>query len=147
MWNEIKTTDDITDLMTQFGSFHDSCIKEIRYISGAFVDEDLGMVPMNLMRNVDVVFQRQYRNPMAIVMRFTGVSMLHLPPDDENSTCDIYGATLFIKDGCIYWADCDGVEEMKEYVGTWICADSVQWRSIDECMGESIVFQANFDID
>ena len=58
-WNNIKTKDDIYKLMNVFGNFHDSCIKEIHYVSGAYVNENLEMNPINKRRNVTVVFQRQ----------------------------------------------------------------------------------------
>ena len=47
MWNEITTAEDIVNFMNMFGYFHDSCIKEIKYVNGAFVNEDLGMHPIN----------------------------------------------------------------------------------------------------
>ena len=146
MWNEISTAEDISNLMCLFGGFHDSCIKEIRYVSGAFVNSDLSMNPINNMRIVDIVVQRQYKNPTAIVMRFVGVSMLHLAPYDDKYTCEIYDASMFLKNGNIYWADCnEAAGEIEDYDGTWICADKAQWRIIDEFIGNSAVFAAEYE--
>jgi len=146
MWNEIFTEEDISNLMGLFGDFHDSCIKEIRYVSGAFVNHNLSMNPVNNMRMVDMVVQRQYRNPMAIVIRFTGVKMLHLAPHDDKYTCEIHGASMFIKNENIYWADCcEAINEIESYDGTWICADKAQWRIIDECIGSNNVFDAKYE--
>jgi len=145
MWNEIYTELDKNDFLHLFGHFHDSCIKEIRYISGAFVGESLGMNPLNSTRIVDVVFQRQCRNPSAIIMRFIGVSVLHLTPCDENYTCEIQGAKLFFKNKHIYWMDCEEEREVESYHGTWVCADKLQWRTIDAYMGDAEVFQAVFE--
>ena len=141
MWNEIHTEDEIKNLMKLYGGFHDACLKEIRYISGAHVGDNLAMNPFNNIRTVDVIFQRQYRNPTVIVMRFIGLDVLHLCPQKENYTCDIHNVMMFFKDGLIYWVDGWVTEsQVEEYGGTWICAEKIQWRVIDECIGDSIVF-------
>ena len=147
MWNEITAPEDMTGLMSAFGNFHDSCIKEIRYVSGAFVAENLAMNPVNSKRIVDVVFQRQYKNPTAIVLRFVGLNVLHLAPCNDNYTCEIHGAAAFFRCGRVYWADCadaaDG--EIESLGGTWICADKLRWRAADECIGEHEIFGASFE--
>ena len=147
MWNEIATKEDIVNFMNIFGGFHDSCIKEISYISGAFVGDDLAMMPINNMRTADIVFQRQFRNPMAIVMRFSGLKKLHLAPNGSNYTCEIYDAAMFINENLIYWADNNYAteENIETYDGTWICAEKLQWRVIDECMGEDKIYRATFE--
>ncbi len=43
MWHEIKNNEDITNFMESVFYFHDSCIKEIKYTSGAYVQENLAM--------------------------------------------------------------------------------------------------------
>ena len=47
MWNEIRSEQDIRDFMDKVYAFHDSCIKEMHYVSGASVDADLRMYPLN----------------------------------------------------------------------------------------------------
>jgi hypothetical protein len=146
MWNKINTNEDISSLMQLFGHFHDSCIKEIKYTSGAYVDQNLSMNPVNDKRIVDIVFQRQYHNPTTIVIRFIEINMLHLTPCDSNYTCEIHGASFFIKNGNIYWVDCHEIEdEIENYNGTWICSNKVQWRIIDECIGNDIIFYAKYE--
>ncbi len=39
MWETIHTSVEILKFMENVCYFHDSCIKEISYISGAYVDE------------------------------------------------------------------------------------------------------------
>jgi len=148
MWNEISTEEDIVNFMNLFGGFHDSCIKEIRYVSGAYVGANLGMKPFNDSRTVDIIFQRQWKNPMAIVMRFTGLNTLQLAPVSDKYTCDIFDASMFFKNNCISWADSIDVEkeDIESYCGTWICADSLQWRATDECIGEDEVFLGKFEV-
>jgi hypothetical protein len=53
MWNEINTAKDIEIFMETYGYFHDSCLKEIRYLSGAYVNSNLSMYPVNHKRIVD----------------------------------------------------------------------------------------------
>ena len=125
VWTEIITEEDIGSFMQVFGGFHDSCLKEMKYISGAFVGKELSMNPVNNMRIVDMVFQRQYKNPMAVALRFIGINELHLTPCNEDYTCEITDAKIFIKNGLFYWADCGG-EEIEACDGTWICADKIQ---------------------
>ena len=49
MWNEISTDDDALKLMEAVCFFHDSCIKEMSYVSGAYVDvkavKELASIP------------------------------------------------------------------------------------------------------
>ena len=47
MWKEIKTNGDIQSFMDLVCCFHDGCIKEMHYLSGAYVDEGLSMYPLN----------------------------------------------------------------------------------------------------
>ena len=60
MWEIISTNDEILKFMDKVCYFHDSCIKEISYISGAYVGEKLSMHPLNDRRVLRVVIQRQY---------------------------------------------------------------------------------------
>ena len=44
MWNEIATQEDLASFMDTMCFFHDSCLKELKYISGAYVNEKLGII-------------------------------------------------------------------------------------------------------
>ena len=46
MWNEINNDKDLNSFMDMHYGFHDSCVKELKYISGAYVDENLSMHPI-----------------------------------------------------------------------------------------------------
>ena len=59
MWKIIRSKQDINNFMTLFGGFHDACLKEICYNSGAFVNKDLSMNPVNSERLLYAIFQRQ----------------------------------------------------------------------------------------
>lgn len=55
MWNEIRSEQDIRDFMDKVYAFHDSCIKEMHYVSGASVNADLRMYPLNDRRVLNVI--------------------------------------------------------------------------------------------
>ena len=142
MWNEITDSKALEDFCEKVDFFHDSCIKELKYLSGAYVDEDLSMYPINGQRVLNIIIQRQSENMPMIEMEFRGLKYLKLFPADDRYTCEILDSTMILKDGCIYWCDCGGVSEtnLDAYNGTMICALGLRWRVIDDCMGEKEFF-------
>ena len=138
MWEIIHTNIEILKFMESVCYFHDSCIKEISYISGAYVDENLSMHPLNNRRVLRVVIQRQSETNSMIEMEFQGLKRLTLFPVNESYTCEISDATMILKGGNIYWCDCGNVSEsdLDDYAGTLICASGFRWRSIENHMGE-----------
>ena len=138
MWETISTSDEILKFMEKVCYFHDSCIKEISYISGAYVDEDLSMHPLNSRRVLRVVIQRQCEKDSMIELEFQELNHLKLFPVDESCTCEILDSTMIVKDGNIYWCDCGNLSEsdLDDYTGTLICASKLKWRSIVNHMGE-----------
>lgn len=133
-WNSINTKDDIDKLINVFGNFCDSCIKEVHYISGAYVNKDLEMNAINKKRNVTVVFQRQEKKPSTIEVIFEKISRLNLAPVDERYDCVISDVFIDIFNGEIYWAESKNfdIHNIREYDDfTWICAESIRWRRID----------------
>ena len=142
MWNEINNENDLKNFMDMIYEFHDSCMKELKYISGAYVNENLSMKPINDKRVLNIIFQRQINNPSVIEMEFIGLIRLDLHPLDENYTCEIHDATMILKDNCIYWCDCGGLSEndLDNYEGTLICASKVRWRAADEYIGPKEVY-------
>lgn len=144
MWNSISSEEDIFALMDAVYAFHDSCIKEMKYISGAYVDNDLGMYPVNNLRILKMIIQRQFENPSAIELEFSGLKYLRLSPCDEGYTCEILDATMLLKDGCVFWCDCGGLTaaELEQYSGTVVCASKVRWRAVNEYIGAKEVYKS-----
>lgn len=142
MWNDIANENDLKNFMDAMYGFHDSCIKEIKYISGAYVNEKLSMSPVNSQRILSVIIQRQFEDPSAIEMQFAGLKYLNLFPNDENYTCEILDATMIIKEDRIYWCDCGGLSEkdIESYTGTTICASKARWRAADEYLGAKEIY-------
>ena len=145
MWEKISTNDEILHFMEKVCYFHDSCIKEICYLSGAYVGDNLSMFPLNNRRVLRVLIQRQYEQDSMIEMEFQGLKMFKLFPVDESDTCEIINSTMILKDGNIYWCDCDNLSESNsdEYTGTFICASTLRWRCIENHMGEKDFYHSD----
>jgi len=143
MWHELLNQGDIATLMDIFGGFHDSCIKELKYVSGAFVNPDLSMHPINSERTVKIIFQRQYKAPVAIEIEFIGLIKLSLVPENEMFTCELHGVSIFIDNDKIYWYDSDFINAPAEnYDSNWICADKIRWRITDEYIGNREIYKS-----
>lgn len=144
MWNEITNEEELQSFMKRMYFFHDSCIKELKYISGAYVNENLGMYPLNDQRALRVIFQRQFDEYPMIELEFKGLKYLKLFPLDEQYTCEILDSTLILKNDCVYWADCGELseEDIESYSGTVICASKLRWRSIYGFMGKELFFNS-----
>jgi len=131
MWNDVKNQDGLDVLLETYGGFHDSCIKEIHYISGAYVTENLYMQPMNNLNSLRIVFQRQYLNPMEIEVEFNGLVKLNLEPANTSYTCEILDVSFFFENDMVYWGDSFLFETQRnEYAGIWLQAAEVRWRIV-----------------
>ena len=144
MWNELIDEAGIKTFMTTVNFFHDSCIKEIKYLSGAYVDNELAMYPINETRSLNVIIQRQDEDFPMIEMKFEGLKYLKMYPLSENFTCEILNAVMYMVDGAIYWCDSDelSVDNIELYEGTLICAKKCFWRIIENCMGQDTFYPA-----
>jgi len=142
MWNSIDNEAKLENFMNAVYHFHDSCIKEIKYVSGAHIDESLAMHPINDRRTLNIIIQRQYDDYPVIELEFSGLKRLKLVPVSENYTCEILGATMMYKDELFYWYDCDVLsdEELANYEGTVVCASGFRWRPLDGCCNSRILY-------
>ncbi|MEA4987641.1 MAG: hypothetical protein VB095_06240 [Anaerovorax sp.] len=145
MWNEISSKEDANNLLELFGYFHDGCIKELKYVSGTFVKPNMNMMPINEKRELCVIFQRQWRDPSVIEIVFSGLSLLHLAPVDENYTSEILDANMEFSEDGVFWIDGDLSEkELHKALDaegyTWIKAKKAKWRAVEEFIGNDDVF-------
>ena len=142
MWKNIDTEQELMEFLEIY-SFHDCCLKELRYVSGAFVNHNLGMSPINNKRKLYVIFQRQFESNAVVEIEFSGLENLNLRPNDENYTCEILDTAFFFENGKIYWGDSNWFKEQRElYDGTWLCAQKARWRIADEYIGSDEVYCA-----
>ena len=137
MWTKIETNEELEEFMSLFRYFHDGCIKEMKYYSGAFINEDLSMHPINDQRRLNVVIQCQQEDNSMVELLFEGLKQLCLYPVNDLFTCEILKASMFFKDGNIYWCDKEISTRMEfdNFEGLLICATTVQWRCIEKKMG------------
>lgn len=147
-WIKINNEEDIKTLMNLYGGFHDGCIKEMRYESGMYVDNDLSMYPFNSKRNLYVLFQRQFKNPSVIEMLFEKIDSLNLNPNNEDYDGIISGAYMCFEENKILWFDYDYFKEEEGYQSmynntdlTVIKAASVKYRIRDNCLGTDLFYK------
>ncbi len=144
MWNSISNKEEMETFLQKIGWFHDSCIKEINYLSGAYVDKNLEMYPVNDRRVLKVIIQRQSEELSMFEMEFIGLKALKLFPEDDQFTCEILDSTMILDKECIYWCDMGGLMErdLWQYTGTMICASGFRWRQIENHMGKEEFYQS-----
>ena len=132
MWTELKTEEELAAFMNQVCGFHDSVLKELSYVSGAYEDEDLNMHPVDDKACLHMLIQRQDETLPALELEFSGLQELRLYPTDPAYTSEILDAALFLWDGLICWCDCGdiGPEIFDDYRGTSVRAKSLRWRPI-----------------
>ena len=147
MWETISSSDEISRFMERVYDFHDSCVKEMSYISGAYVDDSLSMYPLNDRRILRIVIQGQFAEASMIELEFQGLKYLKLFPVDPYYTCEILDSAMLLKDSDIYWCDCGDVTEddLDDYKGTLICASKLRWRSIENHMGEKTFYHSDVE--
>ena len=144
MWHEIHTQQELTDFLKDILYFHDSCIKEMNYYSGAYVDDQLSMYPINDVRKLSVILQRQFQDMPMLELEFSGLKCLKLLPMDPNYSCDIQEATIVKHGECFYWCDCEPIDMNKilDYEGTIIIAEKFRWRMLRCTLGQEPFFRA-----
>ena len=144
MWNELRTQQQIDDFMREIHGFHDSCIKEMKYSSGAYVDENLSMLPINTKRTLTVLIQRQFDDISALELEFSELEYIRMYPVNPDCTCEILDASFFIKGGLVYWCDSSDVRDdnINNYKGTVICSKNVRWRNASELIGENEFYRS-----
>ncbi len=96
MWNEIVNNETLKEFNEKLSYFHDSCIKEIYYLSGAYVDENLEMYPINDCRILRVIIQCQNEDEPMIEMEFQDLKYLKLFPIDPHYKCEILDSTILL---------------------------------------------------
>lgn len=141
VWNEIIIDKDLTDFLELYDGFHDCCLKELRYISGAFVGKDLSMNPVNTKRKLSILFQRQSEDKPVVELEFSCLESLNLKPVNQTSTCEILDVSMFFENEKLYWSDSDLFKtQRKQYEGTWLCAKKARWRFVDEYLGDKEIY-------
>ena len=137
-WSVVSQSDADT-LLEVFGGFHDGCLHELHLWTGYSVSKEFTMtcgIPNGL--GVRILVQRQGDTPSAIELMFTSVRRVTVV-DRENYDSIIYGATLLVRDGLIYWATEEDwqPESPDANETTCVVAGQLAWRDASDWMGES----------
>ncbi len=127
MLNKIKTEKDIELFMKKVNNFHDSCIKELKFVSGTYVDGDLSMI-MNTKPCVAIIFQRQSEVLTTFELRLEYVENICVNTDLSASS-EIYEAHLELKNNKFYWySDLNYKMNISEV--TWFSCKTIEWQEL-----------------
>ncbi|GAA0084885.1 hypothetical protein UT300007_13240 [Clostridium sp. CTA-7] len=143
-WYEVKEQRDIDYLLKEYCGFHDSCLVELNYKSGAYVDKERSMCfGTSEERELHMIFQSQCTGIM-LELLFTNVKKFHVAGWQEYYSCDIFDCYLEIRNdlimgrdnNLIVWADTEGFnpkEEVERYIlneqmTTYVIAANLKWR-------------------
>lgn len=124
-WKSIENKLDIDKLMQLLNKFHDSCIRDLKYTSGTYVDEEYSMI-MNTEPVVNLFIQRQSETMTSLEFCLEGVSQFHIN-NNLDSTLEISEASFFEKDGDFYWYSSDDIGD--ETATSFVCK-KIKWREI-----------------
>ena len=143
-WYEVKEQKDIDYLLKKYCGFHDSCLVELNYKSGAYVDKERSMcLGKSEERGLHMIFQSQCTETV-LELCFTNVKKFHVAGWQEHYSCDIFDCYLEIcndlimgrDDNLIVWADNECFnprEEVERYIlnepmTTYVIASNLKWR-------------------
>ena len=137
---QINTESDIQELNKKFNYFHDSCIKEINYISGEYVDAKGAMYPFNSERKLSVILQSQNAQIRAIELVFEKIKSFYLAPKIPDYDGIIYESFFKKGQNFFYWSDSDEfiAEPKLDETGTFIIAEAVKWRKVNFLGNEQV---------
>ena len=141
-WKEINTEQVLCNFEKIFDFFHDCYLKELKYKSGAYVNNHFKAHALNDSRELCIVIQRQDKIKNTIEMRFSGLIKLNLKPISPEYTCEILDSAIFFENGRIYWGDSiDFKKQREQYDGTWLCAEKIAWRVIEHGLGQKEIYK------
>lgn len=133
MWEKIGNQSDIDKLLSLYGGFHDSCIREIYFSTSEFVDEKLAMHFENRL-TAAFLFQRQFRPNSVIELKFEDVIQFNFKPLGNSEKAVLYDASLKLKDEIFYWADFIDWENT-DNDSIWISSKKLFWRLRPDLIG------------
>lgn len=133
---EIKNEKDIVYFLDQCEHFHDSCVFEIHYKSGAYVSENLAMHPVNSVNTLTIQFHSQNETCRRFDVVFTDLIHFHFTPLPCMYSCEIFKGKLMQRNGAFYWSpedefDPEDVSCLTNNNTTWVCCKRIKWRIYD----------------
>ena len=145
-WNEVNSREDIDYLLGEYMGFHDSCLTELSYKSGAGVRNDNFMsFGKAEQRELHIIFNSQWKKE-PLELCFIGVRKYCIAGWQENYFCDIYDCHLSVRsdlivgkdEPIIVWADnidfdpksVTETDLLREPMDSYVFADKLKWRFI-----------------
>ncbi len=135
MWNMIRNSEDISELMECFGGFRNSCVCDVRYRSGAyvgtaadhFINDDL---------TVSVILQRRSLGDVqTFELRFSGVKKLTLMPLGKGMECYLTSACITADGRGVEFSTWEDLDDINADAGVLrISAHTLMWRDISDVM-------------
>ena len=137
MWTELITNQDITFFLERINYFVDSCIKEIKYVSGSYSENGTTLYATNDIRDVYILFHSISGSYQTFEIRFFRIHKLVLEPYRDEQDSVIYDTTLIKKDNLFYWFDYKE-KDISNFTpkGTTVVAEKVSWRPIYNSLGK-----------
>lgn len=137
MWTELITNQDIAIFLERINYFVDSCIKEIKYVSGSYSEKGTTLYATNDIRDVYILFHSISGCYQTFEIRFSRIHKLVLEPYGDEQDSVIYDTTLIKKDNLFYWFDYKE-EDIYNFTpkGTAVIAEKVSWRTINNSLGK-----------
>ena len=160
MWIPLSSSTAIADLLTNFGGFHDACLREVALATETYVDEKRAMAcPGNLDTSALLYFQRQSQDFPAIELRCTGVTQFRLRPTPDNCDSIIVGGTVATEGERLRLAVSFAGAPLKGPPNTWVelphrsledpdlevVAQSMAWRSLNNALGDNLRYGVEKD--
>lgn len=141
-YHPINDEEQLQGFLELIDYFHDSCIKEMHYISGGFVGDDLCVHPFDDIRTLSVIFQRQYKPNSVIELVFEDLVSLNLIPRKKDYDCIILDSILEKVNGFYIWDEWGDTQSIPvDDPGIRIVAKKLKWRALNNGLNEDIIFQ------
>ena len=132
-WYDLDTEKSIKSFMYDCCAFHDSCVKEIRYISGSYTTET-GLYPVNDVRCLSIIFHGYFQEfeTYVIELKFSGLKHFIMNQNDKFSS-EILQASLFRDDNYIVWSNDDFENAIDALCKgeVVVVSEGLQWRALD----------------
>jgi hypothetical protein len=160
MWIPLSSSRAITDFLTEFGGFHDACLREVGIATETYVNERRVMAcPGHLETSALLYFQRQSDHLPAIELRCTGITQFRLRPTPDNCDSIILAGAVAAEGERVRLAVCFAGGPLTGPPNTFVqlsersltdpdlevVAQSIAWRSLNDALGNKLRYVVEKD--
>lgn len=133
MWKEIASQTGIDYLMELYGSFENTCLRDVHISTREFVAADLLMSVSNTPTAM-LLFQRQSESNAVLELEFEHIGRFNYMSFDDVEWAIISGASIVQANGLFYWADFPDWK-IGDNNAIWISGKRLFWRMRPDLMG------------